>query len=206
MGESAEQKEAKKNDILIQRNQLEQQKRSMAIQQQAFQQIQPFANMLLQWGIDPAAFLASPQGQAMLAPIQESIGKDFSQARMNLLDAFGSSGQLGSGITAGPLANLTTDEIKAMTGAKQNLLGQGLNLGLQGGNLLSGQQAIFNPVQAGSAGTIDPRMLSSPNILGSIFGGLAGVATGGLSNIIGRGGGSQKPYYGTPPFFPGVRY
>ena len=50
-----------------------------------------------------------------------------------------------SGVGVGPLANLFGEEAQQQAALVQGLPLQALNLGLQGANLLQGQQAIFNP-------------------------------------------------------------
>src|SRR3990172_6513981 len=56
------------------------------------EQIEPFIKMLLGFGLDPAAFLKSAQGQAILSPIQQAIGKNFAGARESAVDLFAGQG------------------------------------------------------------------------------------------------------------------
>lgn len=122
-------------------------KDSIALQGKIYAQIQPFAEMLIKAGIDPIKFLQTPQGAALLAPIRESIGNEFDQSRMNAYDFFAGSGfdPRGSGLAAGPMANMFSAEASAQGNALQDFFANSLNLGLQGTNALQGQQAVFNP-------------------------------------------------------------
>lgn len=114
--------------------------------EEIFQLIKPFATMLQQFGINPAEFLKSAQGQAILGPAQEAVTKNFGQGRQNLVDMLGQSGlSTGSGVAAGPIANSYLDESKAHSDNTRSMIANALNLGLQGSNLLAGQQASFNP-------------------------------------------------------------
>ena len=149
-------KQKTSEQLLVQQQQasLDAFKEFMGLQKEIFAQIKPFAEMLVKFGIDPIEFLASPQGQALLAPTQQAISGNFEQARTNLVDLLGISGfSTQSGVGAGPFANLLGEEALAQSGAVQNLIGQSLNLGLQGSNVMQGQQGVFNPTPYGQLGT-----------------------------------------------------
>lgn len=107
--------------------------------------------MLMQMGGDPIAFLKTPQGQALLGPVRESIGQEFDQARTNMYDWFSGSGvdPRASGLAMGPIANLFSSESKAQSDALRDFISNSMNLGLQGANVLQGQQGIFNPATSG---------------------------------------------------------
>jgi hypothetical protein len=103
-------------------------------------------------------------------------------------------------LSAGPLANFYQQQAHDVSSSDANAhlqaLMQALGLGMNGANLLSGQQANFNPVpyygagsQAGSVGAIDPRQYASvgSGVLGALAGGvgsaLGGALTGGIGGI-----------------------
>ena len=112
--------------------------------------IQPFGQQALGFG------QSALQGQVpnqFLLPILNSLHSSFSQGRTNLAEALGASGQQGSGISAGPLANMENDQSVAAGNARLQALLQGLNVGFQGANVLQGQQGIFDPNAAASTGT-----------------------------------------------------
>jgi len=110
-------------------------------------QIDPFIQLLLSFGKDPLAFLRSPQGQALLAPIQQAIGKNFAGARESAVDLFAGQGfSPSAGVAQGPLANLFSQEAGAQSNAIQQLIAQSLGYGVQGAQLGAGQQQIFNPL------------------------------------------------------------
>lgn len=76
---------------------------------------------------------------------RNALASAFGQSRQNLTDFLGTSGQGFGGLAAGPAANLGAQESTAMGQAYADALNQALGLGLQGSNVLQGQQAIFNP-------------------------------------------------------------
>lgn len=120
-------------------------KADAARQEQIFNQISPFATALMGLGIDPRQFASSPLGQSILSQGRQGISENFQGARNNLAENLGASGLTGSGVGVGPLANLFSDEAAQQAQLIQNLPMQGLNLGLTGSNILTGQQQIFNP-------------------------------------------------------------
>lgn len=151
MGKGKNQKAAEASSLKTQQLTQQQMQQDMQIRQQAYQQILPFAQMLMQAGIDPLAFLQTPQGQSLLGPVKESIGQEFDQARMNMYDWFAGSGvdPRASGLAMGPIANLFSSESKAQSDALRDFINNSMNLGLQGANVLQGQQGIFNPATSG---------------------------------------------------------
>jgi hypothetical protein len=171
--------------VQLQKEELAQLQQSNALRNQIYQQIAPFANLLMQMGIDPIKFLQTPQGAAMLAPIREEISNNFEQARMNAVDMFAGTGfSPGSGLAAGPLASLYGQEVGAQAGALQNLFGNAINMGLQGANVLQGQQAIFNPSIAGglanqAANTVITAPATGLRAIAPALIGAAGTALGG---------------------------
>ena len=149
-------------------------------QEAIFQQIKPLADFLLAFGIDPVKFLSTPQGTALLAPQRAAIGQGFDQARTNLVDMLAGTGfSPGSGQGAGPLANLFGQEAGAQSDLLYKTIADSLNLGLQGGNLLTGQQAVFNPFQAGGIGSNAAQNIQA-STLGQSLIGAAGTALGGF--------------------------
>ena len=129
----------------------QQMQQDMKMRQDMYNQILPFAQMLIKAGIDPIAFLQTPQGQALLGPVKESIGQEFDQARTNMFDWFSGSGvdPKASGLAMGPIANLFGSESKAQSDALRDFISNSMNMGLQGANILQGQQGVFNPGIAG---------------------------------------------------------
>ena len=142
MGESAAHKQAtqqaQQNAVLQQ--QIEQQ--NLALQRQIYGQVSPYAQGLLnmgtqaQQGIAPASFQLGARNQ---------LASAFGQSRQNLADFLGKSGQGFGGLAAGPAANLGAQESTAMGQSYADAINQALGLGLQGSNVLQGQQGIFNP-------------------------------------------------------------
>lgn len=186
MGKSRNQKQAEALQLQTQQQAAATAAQNAALQMQIYQQIAPFADMLMKFGIDPIKFLQSPQGAALLAPVREQIGSSFDQSRMNLVDMMAGAGfSPGSGQSVGPLANMFSAEASAQSNALQNLIGQGLGLGMQGGNLLTGQQAVFNPNPAwGNSINAGQSVIQAP--VGPGWGlasaalGAAGTALGGF--------------------------
>lgn len=169
--------------------------KDFALREAAYKQIQPFAAMLIQAGIDPMKFLQTPQGQAMIAPQRSAISQNFEQSRVNLIDALAGSGIGGMG--AGPLAALFGGEAQAQSDLLGQFLANSMNLGLQGGNLLAGQQATFNPQIAGSLGNQAAHtVINAPagpgwGLAQSLIG-AAGQAAGGA--LMGGSGGGSPCY------------
>lgn len=152
-----------------------------------FGQIAPLAEMFINFALDPASFLQSAQGQALLAPGQEAISANFEGARQNLFNTLGQTGfSPQSGVGAAPLANLFGQEATAQGQNVQNLIGQALGLGTQGAGLLAQQQQFFDPLRfAGGISQAAGTRFSAPPPLGQQIGlaalGAGGTALGGLA-------------------------
>jgi len=190
MGKSKNQKQAEAIQLQTQQQAAQTAAQNAALQKQIYQQIAPFADMLMKFGIDPVKFLQSPQGSAMLAPIRESIGREFDQSRQNLVDMGAGAGfSPGSGQMVGPLANMFSSEAGAQSGAIQQLIGQALGLGMQGGNLLTGQQAVFNPNPSwGSSINAGQSVITAPPspFMSTIAPALIGAAGTALGGYLGK--------------------
>ncbi len=182
---SSNQKQAEALQLQTQQQAAKTAAENTALQKQIFGTIEPFAKMLMQFGIDPIKFLQSPQGVALLGPVREQIGSSFDQARMNLVDMGAGAGfSPGSGQMTGPLANMFSSEASAQSNALQQLIGQALGLGIQGGNILQGQQGMFSPAPAwGSSINAGQSVIQAPPGpgwgLASAGIGAAGQALGG---------------------------
>lgn len=156
-------------------------------QEDIFQQIKPLTDFLLKMGVDPISFFQTPQGAALLAPQRAALGENFDQQRMNAIDLFAGTGfSPGSGQAAGPLANLFGQEATAQSNLLYNNIGNALNLGLQGGNLLQGQQAVFNPFQAAGIGSNAAQNIAEGGGIWKAIIGAAGTALGGLNPLGGK--------------------
>src|SRR4051812_40467923 len=103
MGKSSNQKQAESNNLAIQRQQLAAMKRANDLQDSITKQIQPFGAGALRMG---AMALNGQVPNEFVRPIRNDINSSFQQSNQNLVDALGANGQAGSGIAAGPLANL----------------------------------------------------------------------------------------------------
>jgi hypothetical protein len=124
-----------------------------------------------------------------LLPIRNQIAGSFDQSRQNLAEALGQSGQQGSGISAGPLANMEQQQGVASGNATLQALLQGLNLGFQGSNSLQGQQAIFDPsALANSGANAGQTVIQAPGGFGQqLLGGVASSFAHGLGQAAGGG-------------------
>ena len=119
------------------------------------EQIEPFIKQLLQWGIDPQAFLQSSVGQAFLRPMQEATARNFAGARESLIDVGAGQGwSPATGIMSGPLANLFGLESLQQSANVSELLRRAPEMGLLGAQLAQGQQQIFNPLGPGGLNKI----------------------------------------------------
>jgi len=185
LGKSKEQLQAQQANLAVQQQSLEQMRRDAAIRERAYGAISPFGNQLLGLG---QGSLTGDVPSWLLGPMQEQTGKNFSQARSNLWDTLGSTGQLGSGVGTGPLAYLSAEEANALASNKWQARQTGIGLGLQGANVLSGQQALFNPNQSGATATMDPRQFARDPMLGNILGALIGAGGAAASGGLSRGG------------------
>jgi len=142
MGESSQHKQARQQEL--QNAQLQQQieQQNLARQNQIYGQISPFAQGLLGMGQNAQKGIAPDSFQL---GTRNALASAFGGARQNLTDFLGSSGQGFGGLAAGPAANLGAQESSAMGQSYADAVNQALGLGMQGGNMLQGQQAIFNP-------------------------------------------------------------
>lgn len=177
MGKSSNQKQAESNNLAIQRQQLAALQRANQIQQQAYGQVSPFATSALKMGQDA---LNGKVPNQFLLPLRNQIASSFGQSHQNLIDALGANGQAGSGIAAGPLANMEQEQGVATGNATLQALLQGLGIGFQGSNALQGQQAIFNPSPLAQSGTgAGQSVIQAPGGFGSqLVGGVLSAAAG----------------------------
>ncbi len=163
----------------------------LKIRMQAFKSIEPFAKAMIALGLDPASILSTPLGVSLLMPGRTAIGKEFEAARSSLIDTLGGRGfSTGSGVGVGPLANLFGEEAQQQSQLTAGLPLQAVQLGLQGANLLQGQQAIFNPQITGGIAS-----QSAANVIGQPEGPgvqIATAAAGGLGAAL-SGFGQPKP-------------
>ena len=173
MGKSSNQKQAEANNLAIQKAQLDELKRANANREKLFGMISPFGQSALNFG---QAALNGQVPNQFLLPIRNQIASAFGQGGQNLAEQLGASGQQGSGISAGPLANFQNDQAVAQGNASLQALLQGLNVGFQGSNTLQGQQAIFDPTGYASTGAnAGQTVIQAPGGLGGqLLGGLAG--------------------------------
>lgn len=179
MGKSSNQKQAEANNLAIQKQQLAALQQANAHQQALFNMVQPFGQSALQFG---QSALQGKVPNQFLLPIRNQISSSFDQSRQNLAEALGQSGQQGSGISAGPLANLEQQQGVASGNATLQALLQGLGIGFQGSNVLAGQQSIFNPSPLAQSGSeAGNTVIQAPGawgqqLLGGVAAGLAGSA------------------------------
>lgn len=156
--------------------------------------------MLIDAGVDPIKFLQTPQGSALIAPVREAIGQNYDQARTNMYDWFAGSGfSPQSGMAAGPMANLFAMESSDQSRALQDFISNSMNMGLQGANVLQGQQGIFNPIQSGGLSLqAGNQVINAPrgpgwglaqSLIGAGGQALGGWLTGGASSVASGGAG-----------------
>lgn len=154
--------------------------------QQDREKILPLASALMSLGISPETFLQSPLGQSILGIQRQGLSSEFDAARGNLFESLGNSGFTGSGVGVGPLANLFSQEAMANSNLINQLPLTGLDLSLQGANILQGQQAMLNPLGFGSSAISGFNSLQQgqwgKNILGAV-----GQAAGGVATAMGGG-------------------
>lgn len=197
MGESADHKAARLQEQQLAQQQQQMQQQNFALQNKIYGQISPFAQGLMQTaqnaqqGIAPASFQLGTRN---------ALAGAFGQQRQNLADFLGQSGQGFSGLAAGPAANLGAQESTAMGQSYADALNQALSAGIAGGNMLQGQQGIFNPAPYGqmAAQGFNNYTQATPmqgfgsmlgqSLLGAGIGAGASFLTGGMSNILGGGG------------------
>lgn len=200
MGESSAHKQARQQELANAQLQQQIEQQNLARQNAIYGQISPFATGLLnmgsqaQQGIAPASFQLGTRN---------ALAGAFGQQRQNLADFLGSSGQGFSGLAAGPAANLGTQESTAMGQAYADAVNQALGLGLQGSNVLQGQQGVFNPTTyAGLAGQgFQNNVQNTPmsGFWGNLGSSLAGAAISSIpfGKIYGGGGSSSvSPFVG----------
>lgn len=163
----------------------------LKLRMQVFKSIEPFAKALISLGLDPASILSTPLGVSLLAPGRTAIGQEFEAARSQLVDFLGSRGlSTQSGVGVGPLANLFGQEAQQQSALVQGLPLQALQLGLQGANVLQGQQAIFNPqITGGIASQSAANVINQPEGPGVQ---IAAAAAGGLGPAL-SGFGRARP-------------
>src|SRR5207249_7899252 len=123
-------------------SQLALEKQRADLQQQIYGQIRPFATGLMGAGQQAIKVIAPDFFQL---GTRNALAGAFGQQRQNLADFLGRSGQGFGGLAAGPAANLGAQESTAMGQSYADALNQAMGLGLQGSNVLQGQQGIFNP-------------------------------------------------------------
>jgi hypothetical protein len=174
MGKSSNQKQAERNNLAIQQAQLEELKKANAHREAIFNMLSPFGTSALNIGSDALKGIAP---NAFLLPQTNAISSAFNQGRQNLAEALGASGQSGSGISAGPLANMENDQAVASGNARLQAILQGLNVGFQGANALQGQQSIFDPNGLAGTGTnAGQSVIQAPGGFGSqLLGGIIGA-------------------------------
>ena len=166
----------------------------LKIRMQAFKSIEPFAKAMIALGLDPASILSTPLGVSLLMPGRTAIGQEFEAARSSLVDLLGSRGlSTGSGVGVGPLANLFGQEAQQQSQLTAGLPLQAVQLGLQGANLLQGQQAIFNPqITGGIASQSAANVIGQPegpgvDILKAAAGGAGSALSGfGIAKAQGK--------------------
>src|SRR5262249_17398427 len=150
MGESKEHKQARQQELQLAQQQAAIQQQNLELQRQIYGQISPYGQGLLNVGQNALKGIAPDYFQL---GTRNALASAFGQQRQNLADFLGQSGQGFSGLAAGPAANLGAQESMAQGQAYADALNQALGLGVQGGNILQGQQGIFNPVPYGSLAT-----------------------------------------------------
>ena len=160
-------------------------------QNEAWVQIKPLAEALISLGLDPEKFMKSPLGQSILGQQQQGISQSYAGARGNLTENLAQMGMAGSGVNAGPLANLFNQEALAQANARQQTAQMGLNLGLQGANIFQGQQAVFNPSGLTSS-------LFAPNYNADMVKNLLGALGPALANIVANKT-TSSPFALAPP-------
>ncbi len=156
----------------------------LKIRKAIFGNIEPFAKALLALGLDPASILSSPLGVSLLMPGRMAIADEFEAARSQLVDFLGSRGlSTQSGVGIGPLANLFGQEAQQQSQLVAGLPLQAVQLGLQGANVLQGQQAVFNPaITGGVAAQAGANVLNQP-VRPSIFEQISGPLGAAISGF-----------------------
>lgn len=191
MPKSKKKKESGKLELEQQRLANQALQDDLKLRKQAFSNIEPFAKAMIALGLDPASILSTPLGVSLLMPGRTAIGQEFEAARSSLVDLLGSRGfSTGSGVGVGPLANLFGQEAQQQSQLTAGLPLQAVQLGLQGANLLQGQQAIFNPQITGGIAS-----QSAANVIGQPEGPgvqIAAAAAGGLGSAL-SGFGQPRP-------------
>ena len=167
-----------------------------AVRRQILGIIQPFAQQLINLGMNPQEILNSPLGVSLLQPGRQAISQNYDQARQNLMDLISGSGfSPQSGVSQGPLANLFSEEANAQSNLMSQLPLQALQLGMQGSNLLAGQQAQFNPNGALSAFA---QLSSTPSAFNQALANLPASIGGILSNYRNQNQGTNQSWGASP--------
>lgn len=179
MGKPAGQKEA----LAASKESTQIAKEQLAMQRELMGQITPLATSLMSLGLDPTQFIQSALGQSILGQGRKAVSGEFGQARTNLAEYLGNSGLTGSGVGVGPMANLFGQEAMAQSDLVNQLPQLGLNFGLQGANILQGQQAMLNPQSYLATGIGGLNSLQQGQ-WGSRILGAAGQAAGGIANAL----------------------
>jgi len=161
-------------------------KEQLAMQKELMAQITPLATQLIGLGIDPSQFVQSALGQSLLSQGRQGISSEFGQAKQNLAEQLGASGLTGSGVGVGPMGALYGQEALAQANLVGQLPQMGLNLGLQGANILQGQQGILNPQGFLGQGIAGYNSLQQRELLKPILGAAGSALSGGLGTAIGE--------------------
>lgn len=189
MGESSSHKQARQLEFQQAQTQQQVAAQNLALQRQVYSQISPFAGGLLNMGTQAQKGIAPDSFQL---GTRNALAGAFGQQRSNLADFLGSSGQGFSGLAAGPAANLGAQESTAMGQSYADALNQALGLGIQGGNILQGQQGVFNPYPSASLATQGLNQYTQATPMQG-FG--ANLLQSGLGAAIGAG----STWLGRPP-------
>ncbi len=158
-----------------------------------FGQIQPLAQMFIDFAMDPAKFLQSEQGQALLAPLQEATSRNFEGARQGVFNQLGATGfSPQSGVGFAPIGNLLGQEAQAQSSNTQQLIAQALGLGVQGAGMLGQQQAFFDPNRSPLFQAAQTRFGAPPGIGMQLALAGAGAAGQAISGFAPSGGGGSN--------------
>lgn len=180
MGESQATKDARRAQLEQAKKEAAREAELLAFQKQLSELITPFATNLTETGRRALQGIAPDFFEL---GTRNAIASAFSGERQNLADFLGQSGQGFGGLAAGPAANLGALEATSIGQSRADAIQRALELGLQGSNVLQGQQAVFNPVQYGALSAQGfGNILGQPrsNLLGQLLG--AGISAG-ISSI-----------------------
>ncbi len=165
-------------------------KEELAMRRELLAEIRPLATSLISLGIDPTQFIQSALGQSILSEGRQAVSGEFGQARQNLVEQLGSTGMTRAGVGVGPYAGLLGQEALAQANLVNQLPQLGLNLALQGANVLQGQQAMLQPQQFLQTGIQGFNTLQQRNLLGPILGAAGSALGGGSLGTLVKGGGA----------------